>query len=268
MLSRDRALPLAGITGISLAAWLYVIHLARMPAAQMSGMDVPGMDMPGMAMDMPAMAGGASGLDPRLWALPETIGLFTMWAVMMVAMMLPSATPAILLFNHLARQRHPPAGTRLVVPFGAGYLACWFAFSALAALAQWWLHNAAIRWDVSDRTRVILSGVLLLAAGAYQWAPLKQACLTRCRSPLALFSLRWPDTATGAVTLGLRHGADCVGCCALLMSLLFVGGVMNMVWVAGLAVLVLLEKVLPRGEVFGRLAGLVMLGAGLVLILR
>lgn len=268
MLSRERALPLVGVAGITVAAWFYVIHLARMPAAPMSGMDMAGMDMSGMAMDMPAMAAGASGLDPRLWALPEIAGLFTMWAVMMVAMMLPSATPAILLFNHVARRRRPAAASRLVLPFGAGYLGSWFAFSALAAVAQWSLHNAALRWDVGDRSRMVLSAALLIAAGVYQWAPLKQACLTRCRSPFSLFTARWPDTAVGAATVGLRHGVDCVGCCTLLMSLLFVGGVMNLAWVAGLAVLVLLEKVLPQGVAFGRAAGLVMVGTGVVLMLR
>jgi len=256
---------LAAILVITVVAWLYILQLAAAPAAA-SGMDMAsmsGMDTTNMAgMDMAGMASDASP-----WGLPEWAGLFTMWTVMMVAMMLPTATPSILLFQRVTQQRRGDAATLPVALFTSGYLLAWAGFSAVAATAQWQIHNLTFIALVGDRTRGLLSGLLLLAAGWYQWTPLKAACLSRCRSPLSLFMGRWPEGGGATLVLGIRHGADCVACCALLMTLLFVGGVMNLMWVAGLAVLVLLEKLMPRGALIGRLAGVGLMVWGLAAVL-
>lgn len=189
-----------------------------------------------------------------------------MWVVMMIAMMLPSATPAILLYARVKRGRSEAA----VAPtwlFVAGYLVAWLGFSLAAAAAQLalvdsgWLEAMALRITLPE-----VAGAALIVAGAYQLSPWKNACLSHCRSPAGFISRYWHPGAVGALRLGLLHGLVCVGCCWLLMILLFVGGVMNFVWVAGLAALVAMEKIAPRGTLIGRAAGLMMIAAGLALV--
>lgn len=248
-LASGRAAPLAGIAALTLVAWAYLAHLAAAPAA------MPGMPMPGMGPDL------------RAWNAAEYAGLFAMWAVMMVAMMLPGEAPAIILCHTLGRQRRGASvAAALTALFVGGYLAVWSGFSAVAAAAQWWVHGLAVARPVPDRTGVLLSAALLLAAGTYQLSPLKAVCLTRCRTPFSLFTVRWPETAGGAFTLGLRHGADCVACCWLLMALLFVGGVMNLLWVGALALLVLVEKIAPGGRRIAGVAGVGFIAWGVGLI--
>ena len=182
--------------------------------------------------------------------------LFLMWAVMMVAMMLPSAVPMIQGF--LAVNDGRRLSSRPYVPVGIfvlGYIVAWAAFSAAATLAQWGLHKAALLSPMMVATSPIVNGGLLLAAGIFQWTPLKRACLTNCRSPLSFLMSEWREGAGGAFTMGLRHGAYCVGCCWALMALLFVVGVMNLLWIAIIAIFVMAEKVLPGGPLIGRIAG-------------
>jgi predicted metal-binding membrane protein len=148
----------------------------------------------------------------------------------------------------------------------AGYLAVWGAFSLAAALAQWSLELAGL---ISPRTMTAgpaIAGVILLAAGLYQLSPLKQACLRRCRSPVAFLAAHWRPGAAGAFRLGLAHGAYCVGCCWFLMALLFVGGVMNPFWIGALALYVLAEKLAPRGHLLSRASGLLLAGAGVAML--
>jgi predicted metal-binding membrane protein len=152
--------------------------------------------------------------------------------------------------------------------FVLGYLAVWTGFSVLAAIAQGWLHSKALLSAAMASTTPLLGGALLIATGIYQWTPLKRACLRLCRSPLSFFTAHWREGSHGAVVMGLHHGLYCLGCCWALMALLFAAGVMNLAWVALLAVAVLVEKVAPRGELVGRLAGLVLLAAGVVLVAR
>jgi predicted metal-binding membrane protein len=184
---------------------------------------------------------------------------------MMVAMMLPSATPVILLVLGTYRRRGRSARLQAAV-FTSGYLVAWTAFSAVAAIAQLILHRAAVLTPAMASNSNLLGGAILLAAGAYQWLPFKASCLTHCRSPLAFIGEHWREGTRGALEMGLRHGAYCLGCCWMLMLLLFAAGVMNLLWVAIIALLVLVEKVTRRGVHIGRLAGVLLMAGGLWLI--
>lgn len=207
-------------------------------------------------MDPLAAAGGVATPQMQAWGGIDLLLLFVMWTIMMVAMMLPSATPMILLFEHVAEQRRsrgrPHASTAV---FLLGYLLVWTAFSAVATLGQWALHRSALLSPMMVSTSTALGGGLLIMAGVYQWTPLKRACLKSCRSPLGWLTTQWREGPTGALLMGLRHGGFCVACCWALMALLFVVGVMNLLWVAALAALVLLEKTLPRGIHAARVLG-------------
>jgi predicted metal-binding membrane protein len=169
-----------------------------------------------------------------------------MWAEMMVAMMIPSAAPTILVFARVNRQRREH--DRPYVHSGwflLGYLSIWFGFSLAAAAAQWALHGAALLSPAMQSTSPILGGAVLIAAGIFQWTPWKRACLRHCRSPLDFLLGHWREGGVGAFRMGLEHGFYCTGCCWLLMAVLFVVGVMNILWIALLTGLVLLETVLP-----------------------
>jgi predicted metal-binding membrane protein len=244
LLKRDRAVVLAGLAGVSLLAWAYIL----VTAAEMG-------TAPGMAMQL------------RPWTGLDFLLMFLMWAVMMVAMMVPSAAPMILLFAAIRRKQqergHPFAP---VSAFVAGYIAVWSAFSLTATLLQWGLEQAALLSPMMVGTSPTLGGGLLVLAGLYQWTPLKHACLRHCRSPIHFLSHGLRKGSGGAFVMGLEHGAFCVGCCWFLMGLLFVGGVMNLLWVAAIAVFVLLEKVLPFGALGGRLGGALLVVAGLFVL--
>ena len=190
-----------------------------------------------------------------------------MWSAMMVAMMSPSAAPTILLYGRVHRNSagaSPPP----TAAFLAGYLACWIGFALVAAALQLALERAAL---ASSATMALhgrpAAAALLIAAGLYQLSPLKDACLGRCRSPADFLARNYRPGASGALRLGLLHGAYCVGCCWLLMALLFVGGVMNLIWIAALTLLVAAEKLLPGGNWLARIAGMAMVGWGAVLLL-
>lgn len=232
----------AGLAGIAALAWAYLLRLGA------AGMD-PSMAMP----------------DMRGWGAVDALLLFVMWAVMMVATMLPAASPMILMFTAVNRRR--AAEGRALARTGLfvlGDVIVWSGYSVLAALAQWALHDRALLSPAMRTSSPALGGGLLVAAGIFQWTPLKRACLRTCRSPLAFLTTEWREGAAGALVMGLRHGAYCVGCCWALMALLFVAGVMNLAWVAAIAVFVLAEKVVPGGEGLGRAAGLLLVAAGVV----
>ena len=243
-LRRDRAVVGLGLLGLAGLAWAYLGNMASLPGAA-------GVSMP-MA---PA----------RAWSPLELGWLAAMWAVMMIAMMIPSAAPAILLFARVSRSRRAQ-GVPAVRSgfFTLGYLLAWTAFAVVASTAQWVLHGAALLSPAMTSASPLLGGVLLIAAGVYQWLPLKDACLSHCRSPLGFFAAEWREGATGAVAMGFRHGIHCVGCCGLLMGLLFVAGVMNLLWIAAIAGFVLVEKVVPGGRIVGRLAGAALVVWGLL----
>lgn len=251
-LRHDRVIVLAALAGIAAAAWAFMIHEAQ-------GMERTGVcQCLGMAM---------SGPDTKAWSAAAIAPLFLMWAEMMVAMMIPSAAPMILTFARVNRQRREQE--RPFVPTGVfllGYLAVWSAFSLAVALAQWALHGAALLSPMMKSSSPLLGGVLLIAAGVFQWTPWKRACLRHCRSPLSFLLGGWREGRMGAFAMGIQHGVYCTGCCWLLMALLFVAGVMNMLWVAVITALVLLEKVLPQGMRLGAVIGVVFVvwGVGMI----
>lgn len=194
---------------------------------------------------------------------PGYAGLvLVMWAVMMGAMMLPSAAPMILLHGVVARRRSGDGRTLLSAYFILGYVAVWGGYSVAATALQYALEQAALLSPMMESTSIAFAGTVLITAGVYQWTPLKQACLRRCRSPLEFLAVEWREGRRGAFVMGVRHGAFCVGCCWLLMLLLFVGGVMNLAWIAGLALFVLIEKLVPAGHWIGRAAGLALIAWG------
>lgn len=222
MLRYERALLAGGILLLAVLSWAYLLKNSAMEPMQ-----------------------------PPLGALAA------MWWIMMVAMMLPSAAPAILLY---ARVRHVRRDAAIAEPwvFLAGYLFAWLCFSIVAALAQWWLIGAGI---AQGR---VAQGSLLIAAGLYQMSPLKAACLTQCRSP-AQFIIRHSRPGRGSsIRLGILHGAYCVGCCWVLMALLFVGGVMNLLWVVGLATVVAGEKLMRNGQTLRIISAIGLLTWGVV----
>jgi predicted metal-binding membrane protein len=251
LLRRERLIVGGCLVAVVVLSWLYLLHLK-------AAMDMSGMDMPGMVM-----------LDTQAWGAITLLLLFVMWAVMMVAMMVPSATPMIFAFLSLNQSRS--ATNRPLVPVGIfllGYLVVWTAYSAVATLAEWGLHQATLLSTTMAATSPALNGGLLVAAGVFQLTPLKRACLKSCRSPLSFLMSEWRNGAGGAFVMGLRHGAYCLGCCWILMALLFVAGVMNLFWVAVIALLVMAEKVLPKGEVLGYITGIALVAAGVARIAK
>lgn len=246
-LRRERLLVTAGLLLVVALSWAYLLSGAGM-MEEMGDMLMP-------------MSSGP-------WTPGHALIVLVMWAVMMAAMMLPSAAPMILLHATLARRRsergEPVVASGAVA---AGYLAVWAGFSGAATLLQYGLEQAALLSPMMQTTSRLLAGGVLVAAGLYQWTPLKQACLRHCRSPLDFVMTYWRPGARGAFAMGLRHGAVCVGCCWLLMLLLFVGGVMSLAWIAGIALFVLVEKLSPAGHWLGRGAGvLLVVWGGAVLL--
>jgi predicted metal-binding membrane protein len=189
-----------------------------------------------------------------------------MWVVMMVGMMAGSAMPVILLFAGAHAQQGKRAVRQLALLFGLGYAATWTGFSASATLGQWALHDAALLSPMMAMSSAAVGGVMLCAAGAYQFTSLKRTCLTHCRSPLGFLMTHWRDGRIGAFQMGIRHGVYCLGCCWAMMLALFAVGVMNLTWIAALTLLVLMEKLGPAGVTVARIAGVILIGAGLVLL--
>ena len=253
VLRRDRAVVLAGLVAVTGIAWAYMFYLA----ARMDGMN--------MSSEMAEMAAPQM----QAWSIVDFVLMFVMWSVMMVAMMVPSAAPMILVFAKVQRNRQqyesPFAPTSAFV---LGYLLVWSVFSAVATLAQWGLHSAALLSPMMVSTSSLVGGFLLISAGIFQWTPLKKACLVHCRSPLHFFMTEWRDGTGGALAMGSHHGAYCVGCCWVLMALLFVAGVMNLLWVAAIAAFVLIEKMIPKGELVGRVAGVALVASGVSMMVR
>jgi predicted metal-binding membrane protein len=222
-------------------------------------------------MEMPAdgAMGGMPGLTGELapWTVVDLAFTVMMWAIMMVGMMLPAGAPVILLFAAVNRKRREQGASAVpTAAFGLGYLLVWGGFSVVAGLAQWGLHAAALLSPTMAAQSPLVGGALLVAAGVYQLTPLKEACLAHCRTPLGFFMTEWRDGAGGALRMGWRHGRYCLGCCGILMALLFVTGVMNLVWVAAITAFVLVEKVAPGGPRIGRAASWALIAAGLVIL--
>jgi len=228
---RDRLL-IAGALGATLLfCWGYLLYMVW----GMVHMDV-GADM----LIMPRMTD---------WREADVLLVFLMWTIMMAAMMLPSSAPMISVYARIARERAKGRQAfAATFVFVCGYLVVWAGFSLLATLAQWALLEARLVSPMMKSTSPLLSAALLAAAGVYQFTSLKHVCLTKCRSPMSFILTEWRDDLRGAFVMGFRHGLFCVGCCWLLMLLLFVFGVMNVLWIVLLTALVLIEKVLPHAR--------------------
>ncbi len=247
LLKRDRLVIAVGIVGLTALAWAYLVYLAR---------DMGGMDQGMMMAQM------------QSWTIADFGFMFLMWAVMMVGMMVPTAAPMVLLFaansRRLREQQQPYVPTAV---FLSGYVVVWSGFAVAATAGNWALHvNDLLSSMMGESASAYLGGGLLIAAGLFQLSPLKYVCLKHCRSPLSFLTNDWREGSWGAFNMGLRHGAFCVGCCWILMGLLFVLGIMNLIWIAALAAFVLLEKVAPAGQYVGMTAGILLIIWGVLLI--
>ncbi|MCA0031877.1 DUF2182 domain-containing protein [Mesorhizobium sp. B263B2A] len=283
VLRRDRAVVTAALVVIAMLAWAYVLWLAahmampgspapagadggmaEMDMSNMAGMNMTSMNMTSMDMTSTDMGATAAPVF-RAWAAADFAFIFTMWTVMMVGMMTPSVAPMLLLYAGVGRKARtdgrPIASTGW---FFAGYLAVWVVFSLVATVAQWLLAGLALLSPSMATDSAILGGLVLIGAGLYQWTPMKGVCLRQCQAPIAFLGSHggFRSAPFGALRLGIEHGAYCLGCCWALMALLFVGGVMNVLWIAGIAALVLLEKIIPTGQLVPRITGVLMAAIG------
>jgi len=260
VLRRDRAVVAACLFAIIISAWAYVWRLAA--DMEMGGMDMTGFRMipAGSGLMMPAMAP---------WQPIEFAFVFVMWAVMMIGMMTPSIAPLVLIYARVGRQaaaqQKPFAATAWLA---SGYLLAWISFSIVATVAQWAIEREGWLTSAMAGASNTFGGLTLIAAGLYQWTPLKDACLWQCQAPLQFIQRHggFRGDAMGSLVLGVRHGIYCVGCCWVLMALLFVGGVMNVLWIAAIMVFVLIEKVIPAGRLVSRVSGAGLLAAGMWMI--
>jgi len=264
---RDRAIIVTAIVTISILAWAYTLWLA----AQMSGMETSAFVAGGDGMAGMINGGMNAAAEPALrpWSISDIALISIMWAVMMVAMMTPSVAAMVVLYAAVARKA-AASGRPLVATGGflVGYLSAWIVFSFAACSAQWILTRHSLLSSLS--TSGMFAGFVLIEVGLYQWSPLKDICLKQCQKPLDFLMRRGGIRLEpfGALRLGAVHGLYCVWCCWLLMALLFVGGILNVLWIAGIAVLIVVEKTAPTGHLIPRLAGAVMIAYGLVLLLQ
>ena len=233
---------LGALATVVAAAWAYLLLGA--------GIEMETMDMGG---------GQLMAMAPE-WTAGYAALICVMWVVMMAAMMLPSAASTILLVAALTRNRGGSSGAvpATAALFASGYILVWSGFSLVAALLQWGLSEAGLLSETMALGNAILVGAVLVAVGVYQWTPLKDTCLRHCRSPAEFLVRHWRRGALGAVRTGIGHGLFCLGCCWMLMALLFVGGVMNLAWVGAIALLVVIEKTMPWGGRMSRVAGAVL----------
>jgi len=251
VLRPDRMLITACIALITILAWAYLFRLGHQMSAGLQNDAM--MAAMGMRVD-------------RAWTGLDALLTFAMWSVMMVGMMALSALPMLLMFSAAQAGRSQRSLSPHTITFGLGYIAVWTGFSACATLAQYGLHRAALLSPAMASSSKGFTAAILLAAGAYQLTRWKARCLTLCRSPLGFLMTYWRNGAFGAFQMGFRHGIYCLGCCWALMCLLFVVGVMNLIWVAILTGFVLTEKIGPAGTIVARVAGAAMVILGLAVL--
>jgi predicted metal-binding membrane protein len=255
LLRHERLIIGTGLAVICLLSWLYII------AGAGTGMSTIAMTT--WQFPLPTLMSHRAGP----WGLSYWVIMVLMWWVMMIAMMVPSAAPMILLYarvhRHAQEKGQMDHGAIPIAAFVSGYLLAWLIFSLVATALQWSLEQAGLVHSMMMwSTNSVLSGSFLIGAGIYQLSSLKNICLRHCRSPADYLSRHWRKDRLGVARMGLEHGLYCVGCCWFLMVLLFVGGIMNLVWIAGLAILVLAEKLAPFGYRIARASGLLMVAAG------
>ena len=248
MLQGERTLVVVLLVLVPVISWTWIVIMAR--------------DMYG------PMTGASAWMMTPHWDLPHLLLLWAMWVVMMTGMMLPSASPLILLHGAAARRAAPTTAPRHTYALAAGYLAAWTTFSLAATVLQRALASLLLLSPMMEAANSRVSAALLLVAGVYQWTPLKDACLRSCRSPVGFLIGRWRNGGQGAFWMGLEHGSYCVGCCWALMLLLFAGGVMNVVTIAALTAFVAFEKLVPLGRLGARISGAFMIAAACWILVR
>ena len=263
VLLNDRAFVVTALGVVIVVSWLYLL------AGAGTGMSTWAMTSWRMALGLStAMA------MPVEWTPAYAVMMFFMWWIMMIAMMLPSAAPMVLVYSKIharsaGRDGAPAARLPPALAFTAGYLAVWALFSVVAAGLQWLFESIGVLSPMMmNSTSELFAGAILLFAGLYQLTPLKQACLEHCRGPLGFLIHNWRPGLDGAFAMGAHHGAYCLGCCWALMAVLFFGGIMNLYWIIALAVLVLVEKVLPAGPAVSYITGALLTLWGSTFVLR
>ena len=248
LIKQEQIFVVLGIILLTVLTWSYIFYLNSAAAMPMNEISMPQMNS---------------------WNLNDFLAIFIMWSVMMTAMMIPSAAPMILVFASVYHKRKL-SGNDFVPTwiFLLGYLLIWTGFSFLAAFLQWLLHHYSIISPELKLISPVSSGIVLLAVGIYQFTPMKNVCLKNCQNPLNFVMGSWREGSLGAFIMGIHHGLYCLGCCWILMLLLFVAGVMNLIWVAMIAVLIFLEKIIPSGKWFIRISGILFAAWGFILIIK
>jgi predicted metal-binding membrane protein len=256
VLRRDDLTVLAALIALILLAWVALLLGAG------TGMDPVALTGWFMVLTLPSASAD--------WSVFYWLVAFFMWVSMMVAMMLPSASPMVLLYARVVRQAEGQGrilhAAAAITAFASAYLASWILFSLFAVLLQFGLEQAGVLSAMMSSRVGLLSGGLLIAAGLYQLGPLKAACLKHCRAPAQFIAAHWRPGVLGAWRMGLAHGVYCIGCCAVLMLLLFVGGVMNLVWIAGLTLFVAIEKLAPFGDRAAKAMAVLLIAGGALLL--
>jgi predicted metal-binding membrane protein len=253
-LRHDRVIAFVSLAVAAGLAWAYTLAGV--------GMGMSAFEMTAMLQADPDMP-----MPPTPWSPMYGVLVFLMWWIMMIAMMIPSAAPMLLLYAAVARKRRAGLPPHLgVAVFLSGYLAVWALFSGAAALLHWGLEVAGLLTPMMAASSSLFGGVLLIGTGLYQLSPLKRSCLGRCRNPFQFIVTHWRTGMPGALRMGVVHGFYCLGCCWAMMVLLFLGGVMNIFWIAGIATYVLLEKLVRRGQWLTRGAGVALIVAGALVV--
>lgn len=258
-LKRDRAIVIGALLTIIFLCWLYILNGAGvgMTASDMSSLSIALGKTQQLQINEsvgPTIEGTMGMLaTPAAWSLDYAIIMFFMWLIMMVAMMLPAATPMILLHAMVNRKAAVKDGGEYgpwqTTNFTLGYLLVWAVFSTVAVTLQWAFEMTGMLSPMMmNSANTFFTGSILILAGIYQMTPVKQACLKHCRTPIDFLSRHWRPGTKGALIMGVHHGAYCLGCCWSLMFILFFGGVMNLYWIVGLAFIVLIEKMTPFGR--------------------
>jgi predicted metal-binding membrane protein len=245
---QHRGAVLVVLVAIPAAAWTWIALMAR--------------DMYG------TMHGASAWMMSTAWDFPRIVLLWTMWAVMMTAMMLPTAAPLILLYAAALRQKTPTAAPGRIYALTAGYVVVWALFSAGATALQRALSAALVLTPMIEPATPLAAAIVLAIAGVYQMTPLKRACLRACRSPLGFMMSRWREGRAGAFRLGMDHGIFCLGCCWALMLILFAGGVMNLVVIVALTLWVVVEKIAPFGEWTAPASGVALVALAIWILVR
>lgn len=251
IVKRDRLIVIVGLVAVVALSWFYILSGA--------GMNMTIFEMMSINDDAPALL-----MQPAVWTSSYAFFMFFMWWVMMIAMMIPSASPMILLFAAINR-KHRTEGNPFVSTgvFAFAYIIAWGGFSLLATALQWGLEQVGLMSALMVATNGLFSGLVIIAAGVYQLSPQKHAFLSQCSTPIQFIAHHWEKGTTGALRMGFKHGLYCLGCCWTVMALLFVGGVMNLFWIVGLAIYVLLEKTIPEGHRLGSIGGIGLIGWGI-----